>query len=53
VTGCSAQAQAPELGRLYQTVQVLDAVRAALLGSMGQGQAAIDEYVKGLAKAGE
>jgi hypothetical protein len=49
----TAQAQMPERERLYQTVQVLDAVRAALLGAMGQGQAAIDYYVKGLAaKAG-
>ena len=47
----TAQGQAPERERLYQTVQVLDAIRDALLAAMGQGQAAIDEYVKGLTKA--
>ena len=47
----TAQAQAPERERLYQTVQVLDAVREALLGAMGQGQQAIDAYVKALTKA--
>ena len=46
----TAQAQAPERERLYQTVQVLDAVREALLGVIGQGQAAIDEYVKTLTR---
>jgi hypothetical protein len=45
----TAQGQAPERERLYQTVQVLDAVRDALLAAMGQGQAAIDDYVKSLA----
>lgn len=49
----TAQAQAPERERLYQTVQVLDAVRDALLLVMGQGQQAIDEYVKEIAKANE
>ena len=48
----TAQTQAPERERLYQTVQVLDAVRDALLAAMGQGQAAIDDYVKALSKAG-
>lgn len=45
----TAQAQKDERERLYQTVQVLDAVHDALLAAMGQGQQAIDDYVKGLA----
>ena len=47
----TAQPQKDERERLYQTVQVLDAVREALLVAMGQGQVAIDDYVKALAKA--
>ena len=47
----TAQAQKDERERLYQTVQVLDAVRDALLAAMGQGQAAIDDYLKTLANA--
>jgi hypothetical protein len=50
----TTQGQAPERERLYHAVQALDAVRDALLAAMGQGQAAIDEYVKALgAKAGD
>jgi hypothetical protein len=49
----TAQAQKDERERLYQTVQVLDAVREALLAAMGQGQQAIDDYVKAIAKAGD
>jgi hypothetical protein len=45
----TAQGQAPERERLYQSVQVLDAVRDTLLAAMGQGQQAIDDYVKSLA----